>query len=312
MTPTAVSNTDESGPDPDLRTVAWALWAMSRPAQLLLVAVVYLLGVVIAAGNGVNLAPVDVVAGLAVLVPVAASVHYANEYADVETDRQTTRTPFSGGSGALPATDLDRKLALRAAFASLAIGLGGAVWCLTHGLSPPSLAVLTAGAVFGWAYSLPPLALAWRGLGEVDNAALGGLLLPLYGFAVAADRVALDPILACVPFVALVFANMLETQWPDRHADGAVGKETLAVRWSATRLRALYLLAVVTAMLSLPLLAGSVLPPLVAWSSFVVVPLLAWGSLRFTRREVPLPAVVAMVLLAVVQLVTWTIAADLL
>lgn len=66
--------------------------------------------------------------------------------------------------------------------------------------------------MFGWAYSLPPLALAWRELGELDNAALGGLVLPLYGFAVASGRVSFDPILACVPFVALVFANMLETQ----------------------------------------------------------------------------------------------------
>ncbi len=287
-------------------TVAWALWAMSRPAQLLLIAVVYLLGVAIAAGNGVAVGSLEVVAGLAVLVPVAASVHYANEYADYETDALTTRTPFSGGSGALPRTDLDRRLALRAAVASLGIGLAGAAWCLLHGLSPPALAVLVTIAVFGWAYSLPPLALAWRGLGEVDNAALGGLVLPLYGFAVAAGDVALTPVLACVPFVTLVFANMLETQWPDRHADGAVGKETLAVRWSHRRLRAAYALAVVVSMLTLPLLAGPVLPPVVAWSSVLVLPLGAWGALRFTTRERPFPAVAAMVLLAVVQLVAWT------
>jgi 1,4-dihydroxy-2-naphthoate octaprenyltransferase len=279
---------------------------MSRPAQLLLVAVVYLLGVAIAAGNGVGIDPIEVGAGLAVMLPVAASVHYANEYADHETDALTTRTPFSGGSGALPATGLDPTLALRAAVVALTVGFAGAVWCLTHGLSPPSLAVLAAASVFGWAYSLPPLALAWRGLGEIDNAALGGLALPLYGFTVAAGRVSLDPILACVPFVALVFANMLETQWPDRHADGAVGKETLAVRWPARRLRTLYVVAVAVSMMSLPLLAGPVLPPLVAWGSFLVLPLVAWGTARFTRRETPFPAVAAMVLLAVVQLVAWS------
>lgn len=107
---------------------------MSRPGQLLLVGVVYLLGVVIAAGHCVALTAVDVVAGLLVLLPVAASVYFANEYADHETDALTTRTPFSGGSGALLLTDVDRRVALRAALASLGVGLFGAAWCLTHGL----------------------------------------------------------------------------------------------------------------------------------------------------------------------------------
>lgn len=65
-------------------------------------------------------------------------------------------------------------------------------------------------------------------------------------------------------------------------------------------------------MLSLPLLSGRVLPPVVAWSSFVVLPLVAWGVARFMRREVPLPAVLAMVTLVIVQLLAWCVAADLL
>lgn len=79
---------------------------MSRPAQLLLIALVYALGVAIAFAEGVALDVTELVVGLVALLPVAASVHYVNEYADYWSDRLTSRTPFSGGSGALAQTGL--------------------------------------------------------------------------------------------------------------------------------------------------------------------------------------------------------------
>jgi 1,4-dihydroxy-2-naphthoate octaprenyltransferase len=49
-----------------------------------------------------------VLAGALALLSAAMAVHYANEYADAETDALTVRTPSSGGSGALERTDLPR------------------------------------------------------------------------------------------------------------------------------------------------------------------------------------------------------------
>ena len=40
-------------------------------------------------------------------------------------------------------------------------------------------------------------------------------------------------------------------------------------------------------------------------AGLVVLPLLAWGTFRYTRLELPLPAVLAMVLLAIVQVLAW-------
>ena len=108
------------GSDP--RTVLVALWRMSRPAQLALIALVYALGVAMALGRGATAEAGAVALGLAALLPVAASVHYANEYADVETDALADRTPFSGGSGALPASGVDRRVVLQAAIGTLALG----------------------------------------------------------------------------------------------------------------------------------------------------------------------------------------------
>jgi 1,4-dihydroxy-2-naphthoate octaprenyltransferase len=278
---------------------------MSRPSQLALIAVVYLLGTLIAVARGEPFGSRAAVVGLVVLLPVASSVHYANEYADYETDALTTRTPFSGGSGGLQETGLPRRLALRAAVVSLGVGTATALVCLRHGVTIPSLLVLGGIAALGWLYSLPPLALVWRGFGEITNAVLGGLALPLYGYAVQADRIALDPVLACLPFTVLVFVNLLETHWPDRWADATVGKSTLPTRWSRSRLRLTYVLGTVAYLATLAILAGRALPVPIALASLVVVPFLAWGIVRYTRRDLPLPGVLAMVLAAVVQVLAW-------
>ncbi|PSQ34118.1 1,4-dihydroxy-2-naphthoate octaprenyltransferase [Halobacteriales archaeon SW_12_69_24] len=254
----------------------WTLWTASRPAQLFLVVAVYALGVAITLAHGSPLAERRLLAGLAALVPTAAGIHYANEYADAETDALTDRTPFSGGSGALQSTDVRRSVQ----------------------------------------YSLPPFAFARRGLGELLNAALGGIALPCYGAAVTGglDRTA---VLAVVPFSWFVLANMLETQWPDRHADADVGKDTLAVRWRPRRLRVAYAIAVLAGFGTLLALTAGVTPVtpdvfpwLVTFGTLSAMPLFAWGTVRFTRRRVPYPAVVGMVQVAVLQLVAWTVTAS--
>jgi 1,4-dihydroxy-2-naphthoate octaprenyltransferase len=281
------------------------LWAASRPSQLLLIAGVYALGVKIATVSGATLSAPALAVGLAALLPVAASVHYANEYADYETDALTERTPFSGGSGALPASGLDRRIVLRAAVGTLAFGAVLAAAGVALGvLSLPALVLLAVIAVFGWQYSVGPLKLAWRGWGELDNAALGGLALPVYGAAVVGgplDRVAL----ASIPFFLVVLLNLFATQWPDRTADAAVGKNTLAVQWSRGRLRLAYSAIVGLAALSVLALQPTILPRPVALASAVATPLLVVGALGYTKRHVPWPTVSAMVLLALAQFVAW-------
>ncbi|OYR53299.1 1,4-dihydroxy-2-naphthoate octaprenyltransferase [Halorubrum sp. Ea1] len=301
--------------NPGRRAVLVALWRMSRPAQLALIALVYALGVAMALGRGGTADPRAVGLGLAALLPVAASVHYANEYADVETDARTERTPFSGGSGALVESGLSSRLALRAAVAAGLFGLavlGSAVTpTADRALSGVPAALLLGVLVVGWQYSVGPLRLAWNGLGEVTNAALGGVALPLYGVAVVTGDVAPGAALATVPFALVVFVNLLETQWPDRRADAAVGKRTLATRWSAGRLRAAYAAGSLAAAGSAVVLAGRVLPPPVAVGTLAPMVGLAPGTHRFTRREEPLPAVATMVAVAVGTTLGWAVVAGL-
>jgi len=285
----------------------------SRPAQLALVVAVYTLGVVVALATGAQLGERRVLAGLVALVPTAAGIHYANEYADVETDALTDRTRFSGGSGALQATDVPRSVVGRASVVVLLVGGAAAGLTTVAGVLPRrALYLLGGSAVLGVQYSLPPLAVARRGLGELLNAALGGLALPCYGAAVVGG-LERTVVLAVLPFALFVLVNMVETQWPDRHADADVGKDTLAVRVQPRRLRVAYAGVTVAGFgTQLALTDGvtaatpDVFPWLVTLATLPAMPLFAWGTVRFTRREVPYPAVVGMVLVAVLQLLAWT------
>ncbi|MFT4945878.1 MAG: 4-hydroxybenzoate polyprenyltransferase [Natronomonas sp.] len=81
------------------RMLARVVFETSRPAQLALVVGVYLFGAKIALAGGATLSWSALLAGCCALLPLAASTHYANEYADYETDALTERTPFSGGAG---------------------------------------------------------------------------------------------------------------------------------------------------------------------------------------------------------------------
>jgi len=283
-----------------------ALFKMSRPAQLLLLSGVYLFGSVITLAMGTPKYLNTFAAGLLAFILTSASIHFANEYADFETDALTERTPYSGGSGALPASGLPRRTALVAAWVSLFVASIVAFNFWKNGLLPPmALGILALGAIFGWMYSLPPLALAWHGWGEVTNAFLGGMLVPVYAYSVQTGTISREIFLASLPFCLLVFNNLLATQWPDRIADAAVGKRTLVTRWPARRLRWLYLASASIAYLSLLLYQGSVFPSAVVWSSFLALPVVLWGAFDFTHRRSPFSSVAAMVFLLIVQTAAW-------
>ncbi|WP_233710792.1 prenyltransferase [Natronococcus pandeyae] len=244
--------------------------------------------------------------GVVALLPVAVAIHYANEYADSDTDALADRTPFSGGSGALVRTGLPDSFLRSATLVTIVIAALIAVSVTAIvGLSLGALAILVAILLLGLAYSLPPVAFVRRGVGEVVNAVLGGLLLPLYGVTVVASpRPA--AVLAVVPFTLLIGCNLFATHWPDRVADAAVGKRTLAVRWSPTRIRRGFTVLSVTAILATGLLwITGVFPNAVAVAHLAPIPFLLWGRIVLARQHSPFPAVLAMVVLAVTGTVAW-------
>lgn len=283
-----------------------ALWGMARPLIMISVILVYVDGLLIARAYSYVLAWDKMVWGLAVLLLVAASIHYANEFADYETDSYSTPTLYSGGSGVLPRGNVPRHLALYAGWVALIICFG--LTLLGHrlgALNTTALLCLVLGAFGGWMYSLPPLRLAWRGWGELDNALLGGLLLHIYGFVILSDQITIEIILLCLPFTLLTFNNLLATTWADKHADTMAGKYTLATRLPSVQLRRLYSAAAICAFMLLLLLHGRVIPGPVVYASLLAMPLVILGWRTYTRLHSPFPASNAMIVMLLAQILTW-------
>lgn len=282
---------------------------MSRPAQLSMIFLVYGLGVLLALARNTVTSVGPILLGFVALLPAALSVHYINEYADFETDALSQGTAFSGGSGALQDSQLPRSFARDATVVTgllvpVVLLLGAVVGVV---LSPTALALLGAILALGWGYSVGP-AFAWNGLGEVDNALVGGVLLPLYGAAATAGTVSLTVVFAVLPFGVMLFCNLLATHWPDREADAEVGKETLATRWPRRRLKTAYGGAFALYVGLVALFWGGPLPFPVAVASAMVIPHFLWAFKEYTVRESPAPTVGAMASLATLQTIGWAIA----
>lgn len=299
----------------------WALWAASRPSQIALILLVYALGsgmatvgspltaggASAASGNPLyGAAASRILVGALALLPVSVTIHYLNEAVDVETDALTRRTPFSGGSGALAETGLPASFLWGATVTGIFVSLATLAGILTTDALPVhAVALLSVMLVVGIAYSLPPIALIRRGVGETVNAALGGLLLPVYGVAVLATPTIVTW-LAAVPFSLVVGCNLLATHWPDRVADRKVGKRTLVVRWSPARIRRAYVGLAGTSMgVAAALWARDVFPAIVALAHVAPIPFLLWGWAVLTRQRSPLPSVLAMVVLALASSAAW-------
>lgn len=287
-----------------------ALVLMARPSQVALVVLVFAAGALLAAWRGTAVAAdtATVASALLLLLGASIAVHWANEAADAATDARSRRTAFSGGSGALEASrltaDLPLRLALGLGAVTLVVGVAGAA---TGALAPAALLLLVAGLGGGLAYSLPPIAAMRRGMGEPLNALLGGLVLPLYGVAVAAGGVEPADVLAFLPFTCVVLCSVLATAWPDREADSATGKRTLQVRWPVPRLRRLHASAMGAWLIAtLGVVAAGALP--FAAAGLAVAPLLLLGHAWYTTERSPWPSVAAMVALIGIIAITLLVA----
>src|SRR6195952_4476500 len=132
--------------------------------------IAYLIGALGAwhVGRAVQTAPFWL--GLACLFSLEAAPVFTNDYFDQTSDRINRHYgPFTGGSrilveGRISPAQMRRGIAM----ALIAFGILGAVLCL---MTPwPTAPFLVGNAILAIGYTVPPLQLCWRGLGEIDVA----------------------------------------------------------------------------------------------------------------------------------------------
>ncbi len=225
------------------------------------------------------------------LVALHMAVNIFNEVSDLRTgiDLETSRTPFSGGSGTLPSGRLSPRAALAFGVVCATVGLGVGVWFLAK-VGWPLVPLVVVGAVTVLTYTD---VLARVGLGELA-AGLGLGSLPVVGVALVQDgRLGPAAVAASVPAFFMTFNLLLLNEFPDEEADRRGGRRNLVLllgRRVASRLYVAAVLAVPAA------LAGAVALGFLPWQALLamvptalVVPAVRW-ALREPENPVPVQA----------------------
>jgi 1,4-dihydroxy-2-naphthoate polyprenyltransferase len=225
--------------------------------------------------------------GLLAILALEAATVFVNELIDWPTDaRNRLFGPFNGGSRVLVEYRLTPAALTRGALIALAIATASiaALVAVTGSVVPLVPFALLGVAALG--YTLPPLALCYRTLGELDVALTHGLGLVLCGFVFQSGAL-LDPrpwLLAVPIGIAMVPAITL-AGIPDRRADRTVGKRTIAVRFGSGAACAVAVMAAwLAALAALVFARHAAVADALAWLPYVALPHAALLTLAVGRH----------------------------
>lgn len=156
---------------------------------------------------------------------------------DSGTDAAITddeRSPFSGGKRVIVDNLLTRRQTaiVAAVFYAGAIAAGLAIVAARE---PAVLWVGAVGLALAFFYHAPPLALSYRGLGELAVALSYGPVIAAGTYLVQRGTVGAGVLWASAPLGLAIAAFLWINEFPDARADALAGKRTLVVRLGRPR-----------------------------------------------------------------------------
>ncbi len=161
------------------------------------------------------------------LVALHIAVNTFNDYYDYKSgiDLNTTRTPFSGGSGILPQGILSPTEVFYFAILNFLIGLSvGVYFIIIRGIS--LLPIVILGGIFVYFYTTH---LAKLMLGEI-SAGLGLGVLPVIGsYFVQTGFYSMQALVASIPAGILTFNLLFLNEFPDYNADKRAGRKNFVI-----------------------------------------------------------------------------------
>lgn len=209
----------------------------TRPQFLLLTVVLVFLGTSIAWHDGSFHLQHAVLAFVGLLL-AHISVNVLNDYFDYRSgiDLETKRTPFSGGSGILPAATLRPRqvlwFGLIAFFLTIPVGIYFVVV-----IGWPLLPLILVGALCVFLYTPMLLKMGWPEW--VPGVGLG--TLPVLGaYFVQAGEYTWPAVVAAIPSGILVHNLLFLNEFPDVDADRKGGRRTLPIILGKARASVLY------------------------------------------------------------------------
>jgi 1,4-dihydroxy-2-naphthoate octaprenyltransferase len=225
--------------------VAKRLLLATRPPFMSASALPVLLGTAFGAQQVAGFDGVAFLIALAATLLVTAAANVLNDvYDDLSgTDPANAGRlhPFTGGSRFIQNGVMTRAQMARwgATLAGLSVVLGLILTALE------GMEILAFGAIglgLALAYSMPPLQLACRGLGELAVGTGFGLLPVVGAVWLQTGQLSWAAALVSLPVAGWVVNILLANEVPDIAADAAAGKRTLAVRLGPAGTRVVYLL----------------------------------------------------------------------
>ena len=227
------------------------------------------------------------------LVLLHTSVNTLNDYSDYKSgiDLKVKRTPFSGGSGILPADRLPASTALKMGLISFFLAVPiGVYFLIARGLT--LLPIFIIGAIFVFWYTSSITKLGY-GLPEIA-AGLGLGTLPVLGtFLILHGQFSWAMLYASIPSGFLVCNLLYLNEFPDAEADKTGGRKTLPIILGYKKAAIIY--SVITSMVYVWIAAGVLLKLMPAWTLIALLTLpmaikAIRGSLTFKRVEELVPA----------------------
>lgn len=205
-----------------------------RAPFLLLSLIIVSVGIAIAWVHG-SFSPVSALLLITGALCLHAAVNILNDYFDYRSgiDLITTRTPFNGGSGILPARRMTpNKVLLEGALFLLGGVSIGAYFVVTIGFSPILITLLAIAIVSVVGYS--PI-FARYALGELLAGLNLGPLLVLGTYFVMTKTLSVEPIFVGITLGTLTTCVLYINEFPDTLADSQKGRMHLVARWGKER-----------------------------------------------------------------------------
>jgi 1,4-dihydroxy-2-naphthoate octaprenyltransferase len=209
------------------------------------------------------------------------SVNVLNDYFDYRSgiDLETKRTPFSGGSGILPAALLRPKQVMWLGLGSLLLAVPiGIYFLIIRGWLLLPLLLVAAACIL--LYTPFILKLRW----PEWSPGLGMGSLPVLGsYFVQTGEYTLPAVIAAVPSGILVHNLLLLNEFPDTEADSKAGRKTLPITMGKARASIVY--SALTVAVYLWVIAGVIAAAMPLWSLIALATLpFAIKAIRGARR----------------------------
>jgi len=251
------------------------IWLLeTRPQFLILTPMCVLVGVAVAAYKGFELNPLHVILTIVGALLAHISVNVLNDYFDYRSgiDLATKRTPFSGGSGVLPAGLLKAQQVYLLGLASL-IGVGaiGIYFTFEYGWAILPLGILGMLVIYLYTTHItknPLLCAIAPGLGFGPLMVVGTYFTQTGEYSLAAGLASLVP-------GFLVSNLLLLNQFPDIEADKVAARRHLPIAFGRQFSARVYAALMIATYVSMAVAVSFSVLPLTALIGLLALPLAA-------------------------------------